>query len=324
MAGAFFPGPRADDNDRVGRLGRTVIGLVGASFVLGPNGGVADGEAPRAGRLARAASTHRMEFDGRLRTYRLYVPKHVRHPKGLVVVLHGGFGSGAGAARMGNWDAAARRHRFVALFPDGIARSWNAGRCCGPPMRRGIDDVGFLVAVTKGVARHYDISPGRVYATGISNGGMMAYRLACDGSEIYAAIAPVAATLMTDCGATRPVSLLHIHGRADRNVPFDGGFPTKSAQRVPPSYPSVRDSIERFLGAQSCGEAAARVTRGGGLVREQWDGCRDNTSIELITIDGGGHSWPGGHRMSPILDPPSSALDATETIWQFFDAHPRR
>ena len=271
-----------------------------------------------------ATTEHRIAFGGLDRSYRLVIPP--RLPKGrvpVVVVLHGGFGTAAGALQQGGWVAAAARGRFVVVAPEGTTRSWNAGVCCGPPVRRGVDDVGFVLAVLDEVERDLPVDRDRVYATGISNGGMLAYRLACDASHRFAAIAPVSATLVTDgCRPTEAVSLLHIHGLADGNVPFDGGLPTKSFQRNPPVYRPVRESLDVFVQADDCA-ADPRVRTRGVVTTERWRGCTGRSAVELVTITDGGHSWPGGQQMARVLDPPSSALDATATIVDFFAAHPR-
>jgi polyhydroxybutyrate depolymerase len=190
-------------------------------------------------------------------------------------------------------------------------------------MRTQVDDVGFVLAVLDDVARSVDIDPKRVFASGLSNGGMMTYRLGCDASARFAAIAPVGATVITDpCRPKKPVSLLHVHGLADGNVPFDGGDPTKHLQPNPPTYPPVRAGVDTFVRADRC-RPKPRVTKAGVVTTDRWRGCTSGTAVELITIADGGHSWPGGERMAQILDPPSDALDATTTIWRFFAAHPR-
>lgn len=262
-------------------------------------------------------------FDGRHRMYRVYAPASLPAGKAVsaVFVLHGGFGTGKGAERQGNWDAAADRDKFLLVLPDGLARSWNAGLCCGPPQRVGVDDVAFLTALLDKVTRDYGVDPKRVYATGISNGGMMAYRLACEAADRFVAIAPVAADLIVDCHPARPVSVLHFHGLADQNVPIGGGVPTKSFQANPPTYPPVRDGVERFARVDRC--QGDSTTAEGPLTTTRWNGCADHTTVELITIEGGGHSWPGGQRLARVLDPPSSAIDATATMWKFFHDHPR-
>jgi polyhydroxybutyrate depolymerase len=295
--------------------------------------GVADRNPFTGDRLARAGGTmaltargvHEVELTagGLERRARVYVPRHAATHAPLVLVLHGGFGTGTSAARQGNWDATAREHGFVAVYPDGCSRAWNAGACCGPPMRRNVDDVGFLVALLDRVQRDDGTDPDRVFVTGISNGGMMAYRLACEASDRIAAIAPVAGTLVLPGGMpAHPVSLLHVHGLADANVPFAGGLPTKTAQRNPPRYPPVRDGVQRFATAAGC-TGATTTTTAGAVTTETWTGGAPGTTVQLVTIAGGGHSWPGGRQLLRALDPPSTALDATATIWQFFAAHPQ-
>jgi polyhydroxybutyrate depolymerase len=168
------------------------------------------------------------------------------------------------------------------------------------------------------------IDPARVYATGISNGGMMSYRLGCEASDTFAAIAPVSATLFTTapCQPARRVSVLHIHGLADQNVPFDGGVGPNAAQPNPPAYPPVLDGVHRWARLDGCRVRLTPTTQGK-VTTTDWAGCRDGTDVELITIADGGHSWPGGQRMAAILDAPSPALDATSTIIDFFAAHHR-
>jgi len=290
-----------------------------AVFLSGSPSGAAPAPAPVPG-----TTEHRLAFGGVDRSYRLVIPPGLpKGPAPVVVVLHGGFGTAEGALRQGGWVAAAARGHFVVVAPNGISRSWNAGVCCGPPARQGIDDVGFVLAVLDEVEGDLRVDRDRVYATGISNGGMLAYRLACDASRRFAAIAPVSATLVTDgCSPTEPVSLLHIHGLADGNVPFDGGLPTKSFQRNPPAYRPVRESLEIFVQADVC-TPTPRVSTRGVVTTERWRGCTGRSAVELVTIADGGHSWPGGQQMALVLDPPSSALDATATIVDFFAAHPR-
>ena len=268
-------------------------------------------------------STGRIVVDARARTYTLLRP--IGTPAGarlaLVVLLHGGYGDGAGAITQGNWEGAAARAGFMVVAPDGVGRAWNAGGCCGTPQARGVDDVKFVRTLVGDLSRRYRIDAARVYATGMSNGAMMSYRLACEAADVFAGVAPVAGTLFTTCRPSRPVSLLHIHGLADQNVPFEGGVGPKAAQRNPPSYPPVRSGVLAWATTDGCGTSTTTTARL--VTTERWATCRAPTAVELITIADGGHSWPGGQRLSVILDPPSQALDATSVIWSFFAAHPR-
>ncbi len=240
----------------------------------------------------------------------------------LVVLLHGGNGTGVGIARQGDWDRAAREHGFVTLAPDGLGRVWNAGTCCGRSTKDGVDDAGFVRAAITRVADEHEIDPQRVYATGISNGGMMAYRLACESPHLFAAIAPVAATMMWPPGPVAPVSLLHVHGLRDDFIPFEGGLPRRTAQRVPPTYPSVTSVVEQFVAVNGC-MGPPQVERQGEVTSTSWSPGPTGAAVTLVTIAEGPHSWPGGRRMQRTLDAPSPALDATATIHGFFAAHPR-
>jgi polyhydroxybutyrate depolymerase len=302
------------------RLAALLLAPLAAILPAPPSGaapGAASGPAP-------GTTEHRLAFGGLDRSYQVVIPPGLsKKPAAVVVVLHGGFGTAEGALRQGGWVEAAARGRFVAVAPEGVIRSWNAGECCGPPARRGVDDVGFVLAVLDEVEGDLRVDRDRVFATGISNGGMLAYRLACDAADRFAAIAPVAATVVTDgCDPRVPVSVLHVHGLADENVPFEGGVPTRSFQADPPAYRPVRESLDVFVRADGC-TATPRVRTRGAVTTERWRGCTDRSAVELVTIADGGHSWPGGQQMARVLDPPSTALDATAAIVDFFAAHPR-
>jgi polyhydroxybutyrate depolymerase len=262
-------------------------------------------------------------FGGLTRTYRLYRPASLGagRPVPLVLVLHGGLGTGAQAERAYRWDDAAEAHGFAVLYPDGVGRTWNAGECCGRARRDAIDDVGFLSALIDTVSAAEGIDSHRIYVTGMSNGAMMAYRLACESRVPFAAVGPVAGTLVSTCEHPHPVSLLAIHGLDDRNVPFAGGA-GKGFDRSPRA--SVPDTLARWRTIDACG---APETRDAPPVRYQISACAAGRSVELITVAGAGHQWPGSVSRTTSAaaflqpDPPSQALDATAVLWTFFSAH---
>lgn len=269
---------------------------------------------------------HALLSGGRQRKYRLYRPSGLGRAGSvpLVVFLHGGFGSGAQAEYAYGWDDAADRHGFVVAYPDGIGRSWNAGACCGPARQEGIDDVGFLRALVEQVGAAERIDPDRVFCTGISNGAMMAYRAACQLPRLFAAIGPVAGTMVCSCPGPAPTSVLHIHGLDDAMVPFAGGLTRQSL--VAPHPPSVLSVLDVWRQAGGCGPP--RVIESKPVRTEIWSG--PGVEVALTTIAGAGHQWPGGRPAAPRvarlfrLDPPSGAMNATESLWSFFAAHPRR
>lgn len=163
----------------------------------------------------------------------LYTPPGLGdRPAPLILMLHGGGGNARHFQRDTNFEAQARRSRFRLAYVDGSpirlggarALAWNAGRCCGPPAERGADDAGVLVAVIKAARSRGLVGEAPVWILGHSNGGMMAYRMACEHGALISGVMVMAGTLMVDrCAGARGVSVLHIHGDADRNVPTGGG-----------------------------------------------------------------------------------------------------
>jgi polyhydroxybutyrate depolymerase len=297
--------------------------LLGASVVLlgGCIGGGHALGAPGAGSIPVGQSTQTVDVGGVSRTFHLYRPPGLSDGAPLVVMLHGGFGTGAQAERSYHWDNEADAGHFLVAYPDGLGRAWNAGTCCGEPQRSNTDDVGFITAMVGAIGQEMPIDRARVYATGMSNGAMMALRLGCQ-TDTFAAIAPVAGTLMTDCSGARPASVLQIHGTADDRVPYNGGpgkaFSADGTARV--DGPSVEAVNATWRGIDGCGQANSTTA---GDVTTQTAGCADGRTVELISVTGAGHQWPGGDP-SPLaqrignMPAPSTALNATDTIWQFF------
>jgi polyhydroxybutyrate depolymerase len=261
---------------------------------------------------------------GVTRTFHLYAPQAAAAAATapLVVVLHGGYGDGLQAERSYHWDQAAQRGGFLVVYPDGNNRAWNGGTCCGAPQRENIDDVAFLSELVRTLVRSDHADPRRVFITGISNGAFMAYRMACEATISIAAIGPVAGTLVAPCPHPKPMSVLAIHGLADRNVPFAGGNGSGEVRDVQ----SVTASLRVWTAADRCEPPSE--TRAQPVTTRSWK-CANGRTIRLITVDGAGHQWPGGEPPSAVaqglaglfgfhLDPPSSALDATATLAAFF------
>ncbi len=263
----------------------------------------------------------RLRSGGLVRSYRLFVPAHLKQPAPVVVVLHGGLQTPGGVADMTGFDREAERQGFLAVYPAGVGRTFDAGVCCGPAKRLGVDDVGFVRDLLGHLATRYDMDPSRVYATGISNGGLLAYRLACELPDVFAAVAPVAATLVGQCDPSSPVSILHIHGLRDRNIPFGGGFGPSGLQKV--DWPPVLAGVDRWRRIDRC-ERNPVVDRDGPVMHRTWTGCGSAAGVELYTLADGGHSWPGGKPVPQSFGPTSRSLDATGVIWRFFQTHPKR
>jgi polyhydroxybutyrate depolymerase len=248
---------------------------------------------------------------GTERTYLTYRPAGLPSGAPLVVMLHPDGSSGSRAERDYRWDAEADRGHFIVAYPDGLHSSWNTGGgCCFSRA----DDIGFVSAMVSAIQSENPIDRYRVYAAGMSSGGMLAYALACQ-TTIFAAIAPVSATQLSPCPDPALTSVIHIHGAADRVISY---------------YPRPGGAIRRFGGPdiprlnatwRRIDHCAASVLTISGVVTTSIAPCPDGRTVELITIAGAGHQWPGA-----VPGPgsrPSTALNATQVIWAFFANHHR-
>ena len=189
------------------------------------------------------SSIHTVESDGIERTYRIYrppVPSSTRLP--VMIVLHGGLGNAEHIEKSSGMNLVADTGPFIVAYPNGTPgrlsimknrRTWNAGDCCGIATRRSINDVKFIQKMIEDIASQYNIDRTRIYVTGMSNGAMMAYRLACEIPELIAAIIPVSGTLtFNSCEKGKDVPVMHIHGELDENIPYSGGSGRESVSGV--------------------------------------------------------------------------------------------
>jgi polyhydroxybutyrate depolymerase len=278
-------------------------------------------------------TAHSLVFGGRVRTYLLHLPKtyDVQSALPLVIVLHGGGDYAGHAITSTAMSAKADEKQFVVVYPNGTGRlknrllTWNAGTGDGYASRNNIDDVGFIRALIDSLRTQYKIDANRLYVTGLSNGGMMAYRLACELPDI-AAIAPVAGTQNYEpCRPSHPVSVIAFHGTADETVPFDGGAPRRrmfylfKSERI--DRP-VSDTVSFWKKEDGC-ESVAAVEPVANIIREACTGGTNRTEVVLYAIKGAGHVWPGGPRLWRFGDDPISTISATDIIWEFFSTHPK-
>lgn len=271
-----------------------------------------------------------LEHDGRTRLYRLYVPTGYRadRPAPLLVALHGGGGS---MDHMGHDDAYgllsfAERTGQVLLLPNGVSRlrsgklaTWNAGNCCGSARDAQVDDVGYIRAVVERVQGQLSIDARRIRATGMSNGAMMAYRLACELPGLFSAVVAVAGTDNTrHCTPAQPVAVLHIHARNDRHVLYEGGAGPDAVDRsLITDFRSVPDTVARWVERNRCVTTPQRVLEKEGAWCERYAPCAGGAPVQLCVTAAGGHSWPGGHK--PRGEAPTQAVDANALMWDFFN-----
>lgn len=274
---------------------------------------------------------HTLTFDGMKRTYILHVPSSYDGSQAVPLVLdfHGGGGNAERQMRTSNFSALADEKGFIVVYPNGTGRrddkvlTWNGGTCCAYAMEQQIDDVGFIRAVIADVESQYKIDAKRIYATGLSNGAIFSYRLACDASDIFAAIAPVAGTLnYIRCNPSQPVSVIHFHGTEDSHVGYYGGSGPDSLVDVP--FKSVKESIDFWSNTDQC-NTTPQTESFSDIQHDTFSHCADGTSIELYTIIGGKHAWPGSDGPAwPGGDQPTQTITATQLIWGFFVAHPKQ
>jgi len=263
-----------------------------------------------------------LEIGGRTRNYFIHTPPAYsrKKPVPLVLVLHGGGQSAESVEWMSGMSAKADRENFLVAYPSGTGRlsrmpTWNSGNCCAYAMDNNVDDVAFLRALIDQLEQEYAVDPRRVYVTGISNGGMMSYRLACEEADKIAAIAPVEGAQDVECRPSAPVSVIVFHGTADHHVNFKGG--TASFQIGPArSDNSVANAISFWVRENTCSPGPQHEETSV-VHTDIYSGCKHGTGVTLHAIQGGHHNWPGG-RMS------GNNVAATDLMWAFFEEHPKQ
>jgi polyhydroxybutyrate depolymerase len=208
------------------------------------------------------------------------------------------------------------------VYPEGVERRWNDGRRAGA----GQDDVEFIRILLDSLGHELPVDPKRIYAAGISNGAGLAYRLACDLPGVFAAIAPVAGApavaIEERCAATRPVSVISFQGTRDRLMSYEGGNVSRRGQVL-----SAQRSAALLAQVNGCSPPPVvtaepdTVKDGTRVRRSAYGGCREGREVVLYTIEGGGHTWPGGPAVGRLVGRVSRDLDATRTMLDFFDRH---
>lgn len=260
--------------------------------------------------------------DGLLRTALIHVPESYDPASGTMLVLdfHGFTSADWQESLLTGMSDEADERGFIVAYPQGVATSWNAGACCGTAWTDAVDDVGFVDALLDRLERDYCIDPRRVYATGMSNGGFFSHRLACEKSDRFAAVAPVAGVLGMDrCTPPRAMPIWQFHGTEDLLVPYEGGVPTMDDLGVL-AFRSVEETLAHWAAQNSCTGDPTTFYANGEVTCVEWQGCAAPT--RLCTVDGGGHTWPGGLAV-PFLGHTTDDIDATEAMLDFFEQNPR-
>ncbi|HXQ63389.1 MAG TPA: PHB depolymerase family esterase [Steroidobacteraceae bacterium] len=284
------------------------------------------------GARAPEARCESLLHDGRERTYRLYVPPRLAAPAPLLVVLHGGGGGGAGmevlTAR--GFNRRADESGALVVYPDGVGHTWNDGRhdVWTQAVAENVDDVGFLKALVTALAARYPLDRARVFVTGMSNGGMMTLKLACEARDVFSGFVAVASSLNEQlagsCEATGIARLALIDGTEDPMVPWAGGTVAVLGMARGRVIGAPK-SFARFLAAARCRSERTepqldRIAGDGTqLTLHVGEDCAGGAEVRLYEVDGGGHAWPGGPRYAPerLIGKVSRELDATDETWRF-------
>lgn len=288
--------------------------------------------------LAPAAGESRVELSsgGLDRWYLLRVPPGEAPEAGWPVIydFHG-FSEGATihavASQLGPFGEQAG---FVTVTPHGTGDPvfWNATAAPGI-----VDDVGFVRDLLADVASRVCVDDRQVFATGLSNGAFMVSRLACDFADTFAAVAPVAGINLMEgsCEPARPVPVIAFHGTDDTFVAYDGtvgesagtlGFSSDSAQALSRlKFAPVPEAASGWATRNGCRRGPTDERLAADVVARRWGDCTDGADVELVTIEGGGHTWPGSQffqTVSQIVGRTTTSIDANQLMWEFFQKHP--
>jgi polyhydroxybutyrate depolymerase len=265
------------------------------------------------------------------RSYLLHIPTSYDpgRPWPVVLALHSAAMNGGAMAKFCGLNEKADQAGFVVAYPNGTGATplflyWDAGGVRG----RVSDDVGFVARLLDDLETVVHVDRRRVFATGMSNGAMMCYRLAAELSDRIAAIAPVAGTMAIESAhPRRPVPVLHLHGTKDGLVLFNG-----PDERIPKNikFLSVEESARAWARANGCPETPEVVDLpnvapdGTAVKKMRYGPGKDGSEVVVYIIEGGGHTWPGREPPIPFLGKSTRDISANDVIWEFFERHPMR
>lgn len=288
---------------------------------------------PIVGELSEAGTyTFSLSVGGVPRYYMIHLPSQYNksEPAPLMVAMHGGGGSMLVQSRDKIYGLISKSNKegFVVVFPNGYSAlpsgafaTWNAGECCAEAHKKNSDDVGFIKMMLEDLKSKIRFKEDQVFAIGMSNGGMMAYRLACEAPELFKGIASVTGTDNTvTCSPERAISILHIHALDDPNVLYNGGKGEGAfkGKFEPIAFKPVTEAINKWRERYSCSPTPKRILSQDKAYCDLYEGCKDGAKVQLCITEDGGHSWPGTDGIPIGKGKPSQAIVANDVIWDFF------
>ncbi len=317
------------------KLVKLVSAVSLVSIIIGSPGSAAQQRKPRRARIPPRKETVVLTVSSRQRSGELFVPAHAPSESlPLVVVLHGGNGSGKTMESYTGFTQLAGSQKFAVVYPDGIDGNWNDGRDNprSTASRENINDVLFIRTLVEKIVVESNLDRSRVFATGMSNGGFMSIRLACDTTGIFAGVAAVSGTAPIDfaqhCQSSDSMPILQIHGDADPLAPYEGGA-VKFGRQQRGDVVSVDALADFFVKRNGCdpspaiGSLADTSTGDGSTISTRtWSNCTKNVPTVFWRVVGGGHTWPSERRSLPagLVGTTNTDVDATAEIWKFFSA----
>jgi polyhydroxybutyrate depolymerase len=325
-------------------IGRsTVLFLALFALAVAPAFSADNAPAKTHGALAPGNYSFTVAHDGAERSYLVHMPPQAARgvPLALVLNFHGAGSNAQQQEGYSKMDGAADRDGFIAAYPNGTGRfgnhyTWNAGFCCAYAMTHNVDDVGFVLALIEDLGARTPIDRRRVYATGLSNGAMMSYRLAAQASAHIAAIAPVAGSLVIPVIAPgHPMPVMAFNSVDDPFLHYIGGYGSQVSALFHHNFgnPGVEKTLAKWAEFDGCPaqpQVAAPLAGQPGTgqdgitaTRYTWIPCHAGTEVVLWKFTGSGHVWPGGiqDHFVHILGRSTDLVDANEEMWRFFSRY---
>lgn len=270
------------------------------------------------------ATTGTIVSSSNKRNYLLYVPKSYdrENPTPLVISLHTSMSWPSSSMAISQWNLVADENKFIVVYPEGTGFGPKSWEMTGSETPSHMPDVTFISALIDKLGASYNIDKTRIYASGMSNGGGMAFVLSCTMSDRIAAVGMVSAGLdpgWSWCADHRPVPVIAFHGTADPICLYNGGW-SKLAGGVVPSVPGFMADWSR---RNQCRPNPTESVAAADVTRLEYTGCADDADVVLYTLKGEGHQWPGGRRVAAewMVGRYSSSIDATRQMWAFFREH---
>jgi polyhydroxybutyrate depolymerase len=279
--------------------------------------------------------TDSLTLDALLRTFIITVPQGWNNQAlPLVFALHGGGGTADGMEKLTGFEAIALKEKFILVYPQGVEKSWNDGRST-TANQMGINDTTFFRLMIERINSKYKVNSKMIFCTGISNGGFMTSTLAWTMSSFFAACASDAATIdsviVTGTKHPSPLSIMYIHGTSDRIVPIEGGT-TSIGEATDGVFLSHNNAVNTWVKINKCNINPVTTTISDNahdettITKSEFDNGVNSTLVVSYIIENGGHTWPGGWQYLPVaaVGKTTKNLNASETIWTFFNSHPKK